>query len=173
MRARAGVALDPVTVDTPGPVSRRGLGDAPVAAAAGAGFELAGGGGAFVVDIGGGTTEIAVVIGGRLVRAESLRLGGNAMDDAIVQAVKTELGLLLGRNAARRLKMALGLTGDTPEVAEVVGVDLGQGIPRGAHIHGDLLTGARERIVATIADAVRWTLPALPPALPHTVANGR
>src|SRR5713226_4609552 len=52
----------------------------PVAAAAGAGFDLSGGVGAFIVDIGGGTTEIAVVAGGRLVRADSLRLGGNAMD---------------------------------------------------------------------------------------------
>jgi rod shape-determining protein MreB and related proteins len=147
--------------------------DEPVAAAAGAGFELAGGGGAFVVDIGGGTTEIAVVIGGRLVRAESLRLGGNTMDDAIVQAVKTELGLLLGRNAARRLKMALGLTGNTPEVAEVVGVDLGQGIPRVAHIHGDLVAGALERIVATIADAVRMTLLGLPPDLAEDVVKGK
>ena len=147
--------------------------DEPVAAAVGAGLGLAGGGGAFVVDIGGGTTEIAVVIGGRLVRAESLRLGGNAMDDAIVQAVKTELGLLLGRNAARRLKMALGLTGDTPEVAEVVGVDLGQGIPRVAHIPGDLVAGALERIVVTIADAVRVTLLGLPPDLAEDVVKGK
>ena len=75
--------------------------DEPVAAAAGAGFDLAEGAGVFIVDVGGGTTESAVVAGGQIVRAESLRMGGNAMDDAIVAAVKAELGLLLGRNAAR------------------------------------------------------------------------
>ena len=87
--------------------------DEPVAAAAGAGFDLAQGSGVFIVDVGGGTTESAVVAGGQIVRAlVPLRLGGNAMDEAIVTAVKAELGLLLGRNAARGLKTTLGLAGD-------------------------------------------------------------
>jgi rod shape-determining protein MreB len=147
--------------------------DEPVAAAAGAGFELMGGAGAFVVDVGGGTTEIAVVIGGRLVRAESLKLAGNAMDDAIVQMVKNELGLLIGRNAARRLKMSLGLTGETPEWVEVVGVDLAQGVPRVAHIQGDLVAAALQRIVTTIVDAVRVILLGLPPDLAEDVVRGK
>jgi rod shape-determining protein MreB len=147
--------------------------DEPVAAAAGAGFELAGGAGAFIVDVGGGTTEVAVVAGGHLVRAESLRLAGNAMDDAIVQAVKTELGLLLGRNAARRLKMALGLTGTTLETAEAVGVDLAQGTPRVAQVPGALVATALERIVVTIAEAVREILLELPPDLAEDVVRGK
>src|ERR1700690_2146715 len=85
--------------------------DEPVAAAAGAGVGLAGGAGAFVVDLGGGTTEIAVVSGGRVVRAQSLRVAGNAMDDAIIHAARTDLGLILGRKQARALKMELGLIG--------------------------------------------------------------
>ena len=60
--------------------------DEPVAAAAGAGFDLTGGAGGFVVDIGGGTTEVAAVAGWRVVRSQSLRKAGNAMDEAIVQA---------------------------------------------------------------------------------------
>ena len=128
--------------------------DEPVAAAAGAGFGLTGGTGAFIVDIGGGTTEIAVVAGGHLVRAESLRLGGNAMDEAIVATVKAELGLLIGRNAARRLKTDLGLTGGTPEWAEVVGVDAARGVPRAERIPGELVTAALERSVAAIVAAV-------------------
>jgi rod shape-determining protein MreB len=147
--------------------------DEPVAAAAGAGFELTGGTGAFVVDVGGGTTEIAVVIGGHLVRAESLRLGGNAMDEAIVQAVKAELGLLLGRNAARRLKMALGLTAGPPESAEVVGVDLAQGVPRVTHVSGEIVAGALERIITTIVEAVRAILLDLPPDLAEDVVRGK
>jgi rod shape-determining protein MreB and related proteins len=147
--------------------------DEPVAAAAGAGFELMGGAGAFVVDVGGGTTEIAVVIGGRLVRAESLKLAGNAMDDAIVQDVKAKLGVLLGRNAARRLKMALGLTGGTLEWAEAVGVDLAQGIPRVVQVPADLVATALERIVVTIADGVRAILLDLPPDLAEDVVRGK
>jgi rod shape-determining protein MreB and related proteins len=147
--------------------------DEPVAAAAGAGFELASGSGVFVVDVGGGTTEIALVIGGHLVRAESLRLGGNAMDDAIVQTVKNELGLLIGRNAARRLKMALGLTGDTPESVEVVGVDLAKGVPRVAQVPGEFVAAALERIVATIVDTVRAILLDLPPDLAEDVVRGK
>ena len=88
--------------------------DEPVAAAAGAGFDLAAGSGVFIVDVGGGTTEAAVVAGGQIVRAQSLRMGGNAMDDAIVSTVKSELGLMLGRNAARSLKCTLGLAADGP-----------------------------------------------------------
>jgi rod shape-determining protein MreB and related proteins len=147
--------------------------DEPVAAAAGAGFEPTGGAGAFIMDIGGGTTEIAVVVGGHLVRAESLRLGGNAMDDAIAHAVKTEFGLLLGRNAARRLKMALGLTGSEPEWAEAVGVDLGQGIPRVAQVPADLVRTALEGIVARQVDAVRAILLDLPPDLAEDVVRGK
>jgi rod shape-determining protein MreB len=63
--------------------------DEPVAAAAGAGFDLTGGAGGFVVDIGGGTTEVAAVAGWRVVRSQSLRKAGNAMDEAIVQACGT------------------------------------------------------------------------------------
>jgi rod shape-determining protein MreB len=147
--------------------------DEPVAAAAGAGFEFTGGAGAFIVDIGGGTSEIAVVVGGHLVRAESLRLAGNAMDDAIVQEVKAKLGVLVGRNAARRLKMALGLTGGTLEWAEAVGVDLTQGIPRVVQVPADLVATALERIVVAIAEGVRAILLDLPPDLAEDVVRGK
>ena len=63
--------------------------DEPVAAAAGAGFDLSAGAGGFVVDVGGGTAEVAAVAGWRVVRAETLRMAGNAMDDAIISAVRS------------------------------------------------------------------------------------
>jgi rod shape-determining protein MreB len=147
--------------------------DEPVAAAAGSGFDLNAGAGGFVVDVGGGTTEVAVVAGGHLVRAESLRLGGNAMDEAIVAAVKAELGLLIGRNAARRLKMALGLTGGTAEWAEAVGVDVGRGTPRAERIPGELVAAALEPCVTTIIEAVREILLDLPPDLAEDVVLGK
>ena len=127
-------------------------------------------------DLGGGTTEIAVVTGGHLVRAESLRLGGNAMDEAIVAAIKAERGLLIGRNAARRLKMSLGLTGGhggTPEWAEAVGVDVVRGIPRAERIPGELVADALEPCVTTIIDAVREILLDLPPDLAEDVMLGK
>src|SRR6516165_1939117 len=145
----------------------------PVAAAAGSGVGPADGTGAFIVDVGGGTTEVAVVTGGHLVRAESLRLGGNAMDEAIVHAVKAERGLLIGRNGARRLKMDLGLTGGTPEWTEVVGVDAARGIPRAERIPGEIVTAALEHSVATIVDAVGEMLLDLPPDLAEDVVRGK
>jgi rod shape-determining protein MreB len=147
--------------------------DEPVAAAAGAGFGLTGGTGAFIVDVGGGTTEIAVVAGGHLVRAESLRLAGNAMDEAIVTTVKAELGLVIGRNAARRLKMDLGLTCGPPEWAEVVGVDAARGIPRAERIPGELITAALEPSVTAIIDAISEMLLDLPPDLAEDVVRGK
>src|ERR1700750_1455373 len=76
--------------------------DEPVAAAAAGGF---------VVDIGGGTTEVAAVAGWRVVRSQSLRKAGNAMDEAIVHALRNELGLIISQRAARHLKTTLGVTG--------------------------------------------------------------
>jgi len=117
-----------------------------------------------------------VVTGGHLVRAESLRLGGNAMDDAIVAAIKAERGLLIGRNAARRLKTALGLTGGpggTPEWTEAVGVDVARGIPRAERIPGELIADALEPCVTTIIDGVREILLDLPPDLAEDVVLGK
>ena len=163
-------------VEAQRPRCRVKLVDEPVAAAAGAGFDPVGGTGAFIVDVGGGTTEIAVVTGGHLVRAESLRLGGNAMDEAIVAVIKAERGLLIGRNAARRLKTSLGLTGGqggTPEWAEAVGVDVVRGIPRAERIPGELVADALEPCVTTIIDGVREILLDLPPDLAEDVVLGK
>src|SRR5262249_41583892 len=111
----------------------------PVAAAAGAGVGPADGRGAFLGVGGGGAPEAAVVTSGHLVRAQSLRLGGNAMDEAIVHAVKADLGLLIGRNAARSLKMNLGLTDDGAGFMETVGVDAASRNPRVEHVPGRLV----------------------------------
>jgi rod shape-determining protein MreB len=145
----------------------------PVAAAAGAGVGPAEGSGAFIVDIGGGTTEVAVVAGGHLVRAESLRLGGNAMDEAIVHGVKAELGLLLGRNAARNLKMNLGLDDAGTGWVETVGVDAASRTPRVEHVSGRLVAGALENLVAMIVSSVKEMLSDIPPNLAEDVVRGK
>jgi MreB/Mrl family cell shape determining protein len=116
--------------------------DEPVAAAAGAGFDLTGGAGGFVVDIGGGTTEVAAVAGWRVVRSQSLRKAGNAMDEAIVHALRNELGLVISQRAARHLKMALGVTGGAEGFAEAVGLDVAHRTPRSEYVPGGLVAAA-------------------------------
>jgi rod shape-determining protein MreB and related proteins len=147
--------------------------DEPVAAAAGAGVDLTGGEGAFVVDVGGGTTEVAVVAGGRVVHAQSLRLGGNVMDEAIIHAAKAELGLLIGRQAARRLKITLGLTGGVTGYAEVVGIDAARRAPRVENIPASLVAAALERTVATIIGEIEEMLSDISPDLAEDVVRSK
>ena len=147
--------------------------DEPVAAAAGAGFDLAAGAGVFIVDVGGGTTEAAVVAGGQIVRAQSLRMGGNAMDDAIVATIKSELGLMLGRNAARSLKCTLGLGDDGPTVMEVVGVDAGRRTPRVEHVPSRMVARALQHIVTAMVNCVQEMLSDIPPNLAEDVVRGK
>jgi rod shape-determining protein MreB len=147
--------------------------DQPVAAATGAGFDLAAGAGAFIVDIGGGNTEAAVLAGRHVVRARSLRLGGSAMDEAVVHAVKSELGLLIGRNAARSLKMTLGLADGAPGSAETVGVDAGRRTPRVEQVPGRLVAEALEHSVAAIVVSVQEMLSDIPPNLAADVVRGK
>ena len=147
--------------------------DEPVAAAAGAGVDLLAGSGAFIVDVGGGTTEIAVLAGGHVVRARSLRLGGNVMDDAIMRAVKLEHGLLIGRNAARNLKMTLGLADGSIAEAETVGVDAGRRVPRVQHVSAKLVAAAIEPTVTAITSAVEELLSDIPPNLAEEVVRGK
>jgi rod shape-determining protein MreB len=147
--------------------------DEPVAAAAGAGFDLTGGAGGFVVDIGGGTTEVAAVAGWRVVRSLSLRKAGNAMDDAIVQALRNELGLIISQRAARALKTTLGVTGGADGFAEVVGLDVAHRTPRSEYVPGGLVATALEPIVATIAGSVQEMLSDIPAGLAEDVVRGK
>jgi rod shape-determining protein MreB and related proteins len=147
--------------------------DEPIAAAAGAGFDLAAGSGAFIVDIGGGTTEVAVLAGGHVVRSVSLRVGGNVMDDEISRAVKAEYGLLIGRNAARGLKMGVGLAEIGTGSVEAVGVDAARRTPRVEQVPGSLVATALERPVAAIIDSVQELLSDIPPNLAEDVVRGK
>src|ERR1035441_6370772 len=156
--------------------------DEPVAGAAGAGVDLTGvgdgshqpgGAGGFVVDIGGGTTEVAAVAGWRVVRSRSLRKAGNAMDEAIEHAVRNELGLIISQRAARQLKMTLGVTGGTAGGAEVVGLDVAQRTPRSEFVPGALVASALEPIVAAIAGAVHEMLSEIPAGLAEDVVRGK
>jgi rod shape-determining protein MreB len=123
------------------------------------------------VDIGGGTTEVAVLAGGHVVRARSLRTGGNAMDDAITKAVRDHHDLLIGRNAARNLKMMLGLAAGPLTEAETVGVDAARRSPRVARVSAALVAAAIEPTVGAITGIVQETLADIPPNLAEEVVR--
>jgi rod shape-determining protein MreB len=147
--------------------------DEPVAAAAGAGFDLNAGAGGFVVDIGGGTTEVAAVAGWRVVRAQSLRMAGNTMDEAIVNIVRSKLGLILSQRAARQLKTTLGLTGGAVGATEVVGIDAARRTPRVEQVPADLVAVALEPTVAVIANTVQEVLSDIPSGIAEDVVRGK
>ena len=147
--------------------------DEPVAAAAGAGFDLSAGEGGFVVDVGGGTTEVAAVAGWRVVRAESLRMAGNAMDEAIISAARSGLGLILSQRAARQLKAELGLTGGPEGWAETVGLDAARRTPRVEKVPGDLVAGALGPVVSAIGNTVQNVLSDIPAGLAEDVVRGQ
>jgi rod shape-determining protein MreB len=147
--------------------------DEPVAAAAGAGLDLGAGEGGFIVDVGGGTTEVAAVAGWRVVRAESLRMAGNAMDEAIANAVRGSLGLIISQRAARQLKVELGLTGGEDGWAETVGLDAGRRTPRIEKVPGDLVATALDPVVAAIGRTVQEVLSDIPAGLAEDVVRGK
>ena len=147
--------------------------DEPVAAAAGAGFDLSAGTGGFVVDVGGGTTEVAAVAGWRVVRAESLRMAGNAMDEAITNAARSGLGMILSQRAARQLKAELGLTGGAEGWAETVGLDAARRTPRIEKVPGELVAGALGPVVSAIGTTVHRVLSDIPAGLAEDVVRGQ
>jgi rod shape-determining protein MreB len=149
------------------------LADEPVAAVVGAGVDRSAGAGSFVVDVGGGTTEIAAVTGARMARCRSLRIGGNAMDEAIINAARSQFRLVLGRNAARRLKATLGLTGGGDGGVEAVGIDAAHRTPRTERIPGAMVATALEPAVTAITDAVEEMLSGIAPDLAEEVVKGK
>ena len=113
-----------------------------------------------------------MLAGGHVVRARSLRIGGNVMDDAIIRAVKNEYGLLIGRNAARNLKVTLGLSGGIAW-AEAVGVDAARRTPRVEQISAGMVAAAIEPSVRTIVSTVEELLADIPPDLAEEVVRGK
>ena len=123
--------------------------------------------GNMVVDIGGGTTDIAVISLSGVVYSRSLRVAGNLMDEAIMQHVKSAHNLLIGERTAERIKIEIGsaATLDRPSSMEVKGRDLIGGIPRSLTLTDSEIRSALKDNVATIVRAIRTTLEATPPEL--------
>src|SRR6476659_1759805 len=107
----------------------------PMAAAIGAGLPVTEPSGSMVVDIGGGTTEVAVISLGGIVYARSVRVGGDKMDEAIISYIRRHFNLLIGESSAERIKLAVGAAtapddGEEGPAIEVKGRDLMHGVPR-------------------------------------------
>jgi rod shape-determining protein MreB len=139
----------------------------PMAAAIGAGLPVHEPVGSMVVDIGGGTTEVAVVSLGGIVTARSIRIGGDELDQAIIAYVKKEHALLLGERTAEELKLAIGSAAPTAEEqeAEIRGRDLVTGLPKTVTVSAAEVRDAIEEPVHAIVDAVQATLDQCPPEL--------
>src|ERR1700754_2350361 len=139
----------------------------PMAAAIGAGLPVHEPAGNMIVDIGGGTTEVAVISLGGIVTSQSVRVAGDELDDAIVQYVKKEYSLALGERTAEEVKMYLGSAWPLQEElrAEVRGRDLVTGLPKTIITSTDEIREAIEEPVAAIVDAVKFTLDKTPPEL--------
>ena len=139
----------------------------PMAAAIGAGLPVHEPTGNMVVDIGGGTTEVAVISLGGIVTSQSIRIGGDEMDDAIIQFIKKEYSLALGERTSEEIKIALGSACPLEEElhAEIRGRDLITGLPKTIVTTTEEIREAIEEPVAAIVDAVKVTLDKTPPEL--------
>ncbi len=139
----------------------------PMAAAIGAGLPVYEPTGNMVVDIGGGTTEVAVISLGGIVTSQSVRIGGDELDEAIIAFMKKEYSLALGERTAEEIKMALGsaFARDEELHAEIRGRDLITGLPKTIVITTQEIRRAIEEPVNAIVDAVKVTLDKTPPEL--------
>ncbi len=139
----------------------------PMAAAIGAGLPVQEPTGNMIVDIGGGTTEVAVISLGGIVASQSVRVAGDELDEAIIQFIKKEYSLAVGERAAEEIKMGMGSAWPLEEelYAEVRGRDLITGLPKTIVTSTEEIREAIDEPVTAIVDAVKVTLDKTPPEL--------
>lgn len=139
----------------------------PFAAAIGAELPVWEPTGSMVVDIGGGTTEVAIISLGGIVTSQSIRVAGDEMDDAIIQYVKKTYNLMIGERTAESLKVEVGSAGDSDGVddMDIRGRDLLTGLPKTITVTADEISAALSDTVTTIIESVKNTLEQSPPEL--------
>ncbi len=139
----------------------------PVSASIGADLPISEPTGNMIVDIGGGTTDIAVISMNGIVFNHHIRIAGNEMDEAIIQYLKKKYNLLIGERSAEQLKIEIGSAYplDEPLTQEIKGRDLGEGIPKTIIIDDQEVREALESVVSLIIDAIRVALEKIPPEL--------
>ena len=143
------------------------LTEEPMAAAIGAGLPVQEATGSMVVDIGGGTCEVAVISLGGIVVSKSVRTGGDSIDAAIVRYIRKMFNLLIGERTAESIKIEIGtaMRVDNPPTMEVRGRDLVSGLPKNITVNANHICEAVDEPVSIIVDAVRNTLERTPPEL--------
>ncbi len=145
----------------------------PMAAAVGAGLPVHEARGSMVLDIGGGTSEVAVVSLNGIVYAASVRMGGDKFDEAITQYVRRNYGILIGEATAERIKIEIGSAYPGAVVKEMTvrGRNLSEGVPRGFMLNSNEILQALQEPLHGIVDAVRQALEQTPPDLGSDVAE--
>lgn len=145
----------------------------PMAAAIGAGLPVNEPTGSMIVDIGGGTTEVAVISLGGIVTSKSLRVAGDELDHAIISYIKKEYNLAIGERTAENVKIQLGSAFDTGENTsmEIRGRDLISGLPKVINITESEIRDALKEPVAAIIDAIKTTLEKTPPELASDIMD--
>ena len=145
----------------------------PMAAAIGAGLPVSEPVGSMVVDIGGGTTEVAVLALGGIVTSRSIRIGGDEMDEAIIQYARRAYNLLIGERSAEEIKIAIGsaFPGREESAVDVRGRDLVSGLPRTVRMTSAEIREAMAEPVQAIVEAVKQTLERTPPELAADIVD--
>jgi rod shape-determining protein MreB len=148
----------------------------PMAAAIGAGLPVTEPSGSMIVDIGGGTTEVAVISLGGIVYSRSVRVGGDKMDEAIISYIRRQHNLLIGESSAERIKIKLGAArpaenGDEGPWLEVKGRDLVNGVPREVMVSNRQISESLAEPVFQITEAVKVALENTPPELAADICD--
>ena len=141
----------------------------PMAAAIGAGLPVSDATGSMVVDIGGGTSEVAVISLGDIVTAQSVRVAGDDMDEAIITYIRKKHNLLIGERTAEQIKIQIGsayhFNGEEEASMEIKGRNLVDGLPKNVRITSEEVREAHSDPVNQIIDAIKGTLEKTPPEL--------
>lgn len=145
----------------------------PMAAAIGAGLPVHEPTGNMVVDIGGGTTEVAVISLGGIVTSRSIRVGGDEMDESIIQYIKRTYNLMIGERTAEEVKVTIGaaIVPEVDQTMEIRGRDLVSGLPKTLTIRASEVQQALSEPVSSIIEAVKVTLEKTPPELASDIMD--
>jgi rod shape-determining protein MreB len=145
----------------------------PMAAAIGAGLPVTEPSGNMIVDIGGGTTEVAVISLSGIVYSNSVRVGGDKMDEAIINHVKRRYNLLIGERTAELIKISIGTAFPNPEIhsMEVKGRDLVAGVPKTLEIKSDEVLEALQEPINAVVESVKIALERTPPELAADIVD--
>jgi len=145
----------------------------PMAAAIGAKLPIEDASGSMIVDIGGGTSEVAVISLGGIVVSKSIRVAGEKIDDAIINYIKKEHNLMVGDRTAEEIKLSIGSAYPTGELEkmDIRGRDLVTGLPKNVEINSDEILLAMSEPASAIIDAIKYTLEKTPPELAADIMN--